>query len=352
MRVESFTNTILYSGEDLYLTNSFVGLDGVEITSMNVLVTNTLSGRYTNAYSMRGAAITFWASNTYDVYSLISPTLGWGMSFGTPALVQCPEQLNARYYMLKYLNGTWELPAVRNKYLHRNGTGLVTNQPWGDEYPAPATSNNFLDYVGWFTDQEAIGVALARLSTNYISYNLLGQGLSSIADGVDVSDNSSWDGMNLTMSWNHIPRLGEEHAYLHAHSKIKGKTGELYRKFGTEIITVNNVVSNRPMQGYQQLDVVNLSDPIVDTNFPFYSYERPTEPWTLRYKPLNGQYLGIGDSVNLDYWNEDLSESDFSPWGWMYYSGGWTKGKNRWMNYYYQKGQNFYKALVYWDFQY
>jgi hypothetical protein len=66
---------------------------------------------------------------------------------------------------------------------------------------------------------------------------------------------------------------------------------------------------------------------------------------------LNGQDLGVGDSEGSDYWDESLSDEDFTPWEW-YWDYNQVEGKKRSMNYRYQKGQNAYKALVYWDFEY
>lgn len=370
MSVGTFTNMLSYSGENLLLTNSFIGLDQVVISNMNVLVTNTIGGKYTNAYLQRGATITFWASNTYDIYDTLTrtPTGYAPQDRSVLARLQTPCQLNARYYMLKNLNGTWELPAMRNEYLSRTVFSFGSNQPWGEGYSAPETTNDVLNHVGWFVSQEIIGPPLISGCTNLIEYSLSGSGLaaptygpSAVDDGITAWESSSmWDGMSIGMArygdttgelWHSFDRLGEEHAYLHVASKIKGKTGELYRKSGTEKITINNIVSNRPLQGYQQFNVVNLPSPIVDTNFPFYSYQRPNTPYTYRYEPLNGQDLGVGDSEGSDYWDESLSDEDFTPWEW-YWDYNQVEGKKRSMNYRYQKGQNAYKALVYWDFEY
>lgn len=355
--IGAFTNTIFYSGVNLLLTNSFVGLDGVSISNMNVLVTNTFSGRYTNAFRMRGATITFWASNTYEVYSsFLEPGLYASYS-GPRALVQCPDQLNARYYMLENLNGTWEVPAIQNDYESYTGPGYSTSVNWATYGQYPATTNDFLNWVSWFSGPEADCLPTLLPYTNLTERNLAGNGLSVVSDSISAGESSHWyygdgsdDGMYFSAARG-FNRLGEEHAYLNVSSKIKGKAGELYRKFGLETVTSNGVADIRPLQGYQQILVVSdLSDPVINTSFPYYSYQRPSSPYDYRYEPLNGQDIGIGDTASDEYWNGNLD--DWGAWGWIYDSGGGVYGKGRGTSYLYQRGQNTYKALVYWDFEY
>jgi hypothetical protein len=348
MSVGRYTNTFEWAGSNIDLADSILRLESIAMPAMNVLVTNTLDGRYTNAYRSAGATITVWASNTYDVYTVFSP---YGASYGRIARTMCAEQLNARYYMLKYLDGTWEDPAVSNGYKSCTGPGYSTSVTWAAIGGYPATTNNFLDWASWFSGPEADALAYLTPYTNEVAYSLVGAGLAAHSDGVTANESSHWGdvGMEFSASVGEHSRLGEEHTWLHAPSKIKGKTATLYRKAGAETITLNGTVTNRPLEGYRPLRTIALATPGVHTNFPLVIHRQPEAPWLYYYEPLNGQDLGVGDSDSADYWDGALD--DWTPWNWMTgYSG--VYGQSRSISYLFQKQQNFYKALVYWDFEY